>query len=317
VRRAILWAILRLSMPRQPHAPLPPEVPVRDGKLDEEDLVARLTSEVDEPRPSGNAVAAGRALTGVLQSQQSALVEGVQMALSRHRDIALRVLGDLDARPGLPALGPFTDGVDLLSEAERPSIDRTIEAISRRIVSPVAALLGHPDSAVRLKALQVYGKLGAPDLTARLERALRDPRLEVRIAALEVQRRGAVDRPALLRLATASLRAGHWRQRKAAVMLVVTLRDLTAAPALAGALRDANGFVREQAALGLGEIGAVEAEAPLIAALDDEVPHVRAAACQSLGKLKARGARARLDALKADPHPAVRAAAASALKVLP
>jgi cellulose synthase operon protein C len=327
VRRAILWAMLRIAGGPAGKPPLPPEVPIRDGKLDEEDLVARLTREVDEP-PAG---APQKTLAGVLQAQQGAIVDGLQSALSRHRDVAVRVLADLDARPELPSLGPFTASSDQLAAGERASLERTVEAVTRRVAPQVAALLGHSDSAVRLRALSVYGKLGASDLAAQVERALRDPQWEVRIAALEAlavgQRRGAVSRPVLLRLASTALRSGHWRQRETAVKLAAGLRDASAAPVLAGALRDANGFVREQAALGLGATGSPawgggtpkgEAIPALTAALDDEVPHVRAAACQSLAALRAPGARTRVSALSiSDPSPLVRTAAQRALKTLP
>lgn len=320
VRRVLVWALTQISLPRgagHPAASLP-DVNLREGKLDDEIFVERLTAEVDELR--GGALA--KQLVGVLQTHQAAIAEGLEAALGRHRDIALRVLGDLDASAGAIALGPLTAGREQLPPPARAGLDRMVSTIASRVVARVAELAHHRDALIRQRAVSVYAKLSPRDLAARLEHALSDPVWQVRVTALEAlgpaHRRGALTRASVLALAgKRSTSGGHWRERESAVHALGELAHESASPLLAEILRrDANGFVRQAAALALGRSGGAAATSALLPALRDEVPHVRAAACESLATLRA-GVRAQVAPLLHDPDRSVQQAARRALKLIP
>jgi superkiller protein 3 len=230
-------------------------------------------------------------------------------ALTRHRDLALRALQDLDARPDGIALGPLTPA------APTPADRAALDDIGARLLATVRPLARHADAAVRARAVRVLGKLGAGDVAVT---ALDDASLEVRLAALDALGRlvaaGDVE-PALDRAFDRALRATDWRERRAAALALAsdgTRRPPRALGALASALDDRDGFVRESAARALGAAGA--AGVPSLAAhVGDELPEVRAALATALGKSGSSAARAPLDRLAADRDPSVRRAAAAAL----
>jgi tetratricopeptide (TPR) repeat protein/HEAT repeat protein len=319
VRRALVWALTQISLPRSSARQVgTPDVSIRDGKLDDEEFVERMTAEVDELQ--GGALA--KQLANVLTAHQSAISEGIEAALGRHRDIVLRVLGDLDASSSGVALGPLTAGREKLSASARAGLDRSVTAIASKLTPRIAGLVLHRDMLIRQRAISVYAKLGPRDLGERLGQTLADPSWQVRVVAIEAlsaaRRRGTLPRATLLALVGKRIRGAHWRERESAVRALGALAHESASPFLGEALRkDANGFVRQAAAQALGRCGGNAAAGSLAAALADEVPHVRVAACEALGSLRAPGVRSQVGSLLRDPDPAVQRAARQALPLLP
>jgi tetratricopeptide (TPR) repeat protein len=335
VRRALVWALVQITSGQKQGraaAAATPDISIRDGRIDDEEFVSLLAAEVDELQ--GGALA--KQLAAVLAAHQTAISEGLEAALGRHRDVLLRVLTDLDASKDALALGPLTSGREQLPPAARAGLDRAVATVCGRLAPRLAQLIDHRDPLIRQRAVSVYAKLAPRDLLARLRHALADQRWEVRVAALEALaaahrratirilapqtalREDRITRDQVLERASPGLKGSHWRERESAARVLGQLGHPGAAAALAAALRDGNGFVRQAAAVALGRCGGGDAAArALIAALGDEVPHVRAAACAALAQLKAAEARRHVAPLLADPSAAVQRAAQRALQQLP
>jgi tetratricopeptide (TPR) repeat protein/HEAT repeat protein len=317
VRRIIVWALSRIASGRTAIPRLTtPDLALRNGKLDDERFVVRLTETDEAPGP-----ALSPSLVGLLQAHQSTVAEALHAALGRHRDVVLRVLGDLDGSPDRLSLAPLTSTREQLPLQARTELDRVVAAIGARLAGPVATLTTHRDLWVRRRAISVFGKIGATDVMRHLGLAWSRGTWEIRVAAMEAMatahRRGAVSDAAALSFTAGSLHSVHWREREAAVEVLASLGRKRAAPLLATALRDANGFVRETAVRALGQVGGAVATAGLFLALGDEIPQVRVAACQAVAHLRAPNSRSRVAPLVRDPSPDVSRAAAAALRVLP
>ena len=177
---------------------------------------------------------------------------------------------------------------------------------------------------VRERTLSVVGKIAAPAAGPLLERALEDPDLSVREAAMRASahylaRKGKGASQLAAKVA-AQLAAPSWQVRVAAAR---SLGDFGAAAdreALERAARgDDKAFVRQAAVESLGQIGGADAVAALIAAgspAREKVPDVRAAAAAALARAGAGVARVKAalaTMASGDPSAKVRAAARRAL----
>ena len=315
VRQAVIWALVQISRKGARGArPAQPDVAIKLGKIDVTDYLARLTDGVKDLRGAELA----RSLASVVVVQQGAIADGIKLALSKHRDIILRVLTDLDASPRGLALGPLSRGAHLLTDAERAKLAQTMAGIGARVRGAVGRLLSHRDALVRERAVSVYAKLGRPaDLSARLTQAQGDHDWKVRARALGAvvlaRRTGALNSNEAARFIQRGLKAKHWRERETAATVAGQLAARSVSRPLIGALTDPNGFVRQAAARALGRMGEKSAVAALLRSLSDDVPHVRAAACRALGRLQARSARSQLQLRLKDRAPLVRRAAQWAL----
>jgi len=317
VRSVVLWSIARIASGAQDadasRPPRSPDVVVKDGKLDAEAFLADLTRAVPRPR----AADLGRNLARVVETQQRALSEGLRAALSRHRDIVLRVLADLDSDPARLSLGPLSAGRAVLPPAARDRLDRAVRSVCAPLRPRLRQLVGHRDALVRERAISVYAKLEATDIATQLRRGLKDPSWRVRLEALKglevAHRQGSIPRQTVETLLTASLSAPHWRQRERAARVASRLAYASLSPALASRVTDPNGFVRQAVVEALGRTGGTAAIGGVRRALGDDVPHVRAAACEALGRLAVPGARLWVAPLQRDSSPMVQAAARTAL----
>jgi tetratricopeptide (TPR) repeat protein/HEAT repeat protein len=228
-------------------------------------------------------------------------------ALSRHRDLQLRALGDLDARTDGLALGPLTMGPP--DPASRAALDE----LGARLRGTLERLAGKADVQVRARAIHVLAKVrgGLPTVV----QAVSDPAPEVRLSALDalstVQADAAAD---AAQAAARALGSRDWRERRAALAALSAMPTRPLAAAAVGALDDPDGFVREAAARTLGH--ACAGGRPCGKGLDalarratDEAAPVRAAVAEALRESRQPGARTPLDRLRKDPDPAVRAAA--------
>jgi tetratricopeptide (TPR) repeat protein/HEAT repeat protein len=315
VRQAVIWALVQISRKGARGArPAQPDVATKQGKIDVTDYLARLTDGVRDLRGAELA----RSLSSVVVVQRGAIADGIKLALSKHRDIILRVLTDLDASPRGLALGPLSRGAHLLTDAERKNLAQTLAGIGVQVRGAVGRLLSHRDALVRERAVSVYAKLGRPaDLSARLAQAQRDHDWKVRARALGAvvlaRKTGALSSNEAARFIQRGLKAKHWREREKAAMVAGQLAARSVSHPLIGALSDPNGFVRQAAAHALGRMGENSAVAALLRSLSDDVPHVRAAACRALGRLQARSARSQVQQRLKDRAPLVRRAAQWAL----
>ena len=161
---------------------------------------------------------------------------------------------------------------------------------SSQLIEALAAATSDSDVEVREIAVAALGQRGdaAKPVLPRLERALSDPEVSVRLKAALAIRHIEPDSHSYERVLLDSLRAGH-----GTVFLEVGRMGSDAAwatPALVAALADRRPTIRALAATTLGQIGASggEVEAALRRAERDPKPAVREAAQQALQKLQTR-----------------------------
>lgn len=190
---------------------------------------------------------------------------------------------------------------------------------------PLLTALSDPDPSVRATAATALGNLEVPEALEPLtERALEDPRWEVRFAAVgalakfgdaalgviiralgdedywvrwqAVTALGQNGSERVIPLLVRQLREHRWRIREAAACALGKLRATEAVKPLLGLLRrDEEVMVQVAAAQALGEIGAPAAVGPLNRALNGESHRLRAAARQALERIGTPGAQAVLE----------------------
>jgi len=317
VRRVVLWSIAQIAT-GAPITPVrqTPDVVMQDGTVDGHRFLAALTASVAELEGAGLA----RALYRVVTGEREALVQGLIAALGRHRDVALRVLVDLDSDPRQLSLGPLTAHRDRLTAGERVQLDRSVHAVCLPLAPHIARLIGHRDPLVRERAISLYAKLAPQDVALQIRRGLTDPSSSVRVKALSGVRlalqRGRFSLTEATSILGTSLGRQQFQERETAAVVAGEIARPELAPLLVRALTDPNGFVRQAAARALSHVGTKPGIAALRRALDDDVPHVRAAACWSLGQLRVMAARPQVQARTTDPSRMVQTAARMALRRL-
>jgi HEAT repeat protein len=322
VRQAIIWALVQLNRPvngsdQDARAHLP-ELLLRQGTIDLTDYISRMTREVDtlERRPLI------MAFVGVLEHHHAALRAGLLSALTRHRDVVLRILRDLDSAPDRLALGSLTRGYESLTPVERRRVDEAIAKSSKGVRRIVRQHLEHADPLIRRHALSVYAKLGGARLGPAIERGLSDPTRGVQISALtqipRARRLGLLSQTRVNALWRRHLaQTTHWLAREAALEAIAGLGGPEASDLLSTTLKDdGNAFVRETAARLLEHDSSASGETALIHALGDRIPQVRAAACSALAKRGVKRASGEISRLLGDRSALVRRLAAKALKEL-
>lgn len=215
----------------------------------------------------------------------------------RIRSEAAATLGEI----GLPAaVGPLVDA--LASSAVAPAAADALVAIGKPAVLPVLALLERETGAVRETAVEVLGRLGAPEAVPAivgLARSGGDRLHRKAVDALVGIGAPAVD--ALIPL------LGEEGDGYAGAAAALTAIGNVSVPPLIGALEDENARTRMGAALVLKRLGwvpaGVEEQAAHLIALQ-QWPDVAALGAAAVTPLAAR---------LADPDPAVQAGAADAL----
>ncbi|MEZ4404555.1 MAG: tetratricopeptide repeat protein [Kofleriaceae bacterium] len=291
-RATLVWALARLGgAPPAPPLALD-HYPTSAGKLDLTALIEALPGPLPDVVPNAD----------VLIGREDAAAKAIVAGLGAHRDQALAVLRDLDARGDGLGLGQLTAGP--LSTGARAAL----VTIGDRIRDAVVAKLADPDDAVAARAVRVAGKLGGAALAA-LAPALSDPRPLVRSAATAAIAAAGAEVPATLVAALAArLDAADWNDRAAAATAMAALGPRADRAALTKAAADASAYVRTAAVVGLA--ARADAVDDLVAASRDPVREVRAAAARGLVGRTEPAARARLAELAADPDPMVAGAAA-------
>ncbi len=285
------------------------EYPRRSGKYDAATIIRHLPGQHEIIRLA----------PALIIGRERALVAGVRDALSRHRDLILRMLRDLDTRPASLGLGPLIARLDEVPASDRARIEAAISRMGTALIDDLAALTKHRDAKVRELAVAVVAKIQAPAVPGLLAAGLADARRGVRGSAMRAvgvyaTRVGAPAAP-LVAQVTALMKAPQWQSRLDAVTAQARFGRHANVAALTRSLGDRNGFVRESAALALGSVRARAAIPALARTADDTVAAVRWAAVTALadiGGARARKALAKLG--KRSSHPDVRRAARRALR---
>jgi HEAT repeat protein len=314
VREAVAWALARVTrgqpggQERTPVGVDLGEYPMKRMKYDAEAAVAGLPGPLDDAWPSPE----------VLVGHQADLSAGLGEALSRHRDLVVRVLRDLDSDPDRFSLGPLTRGLSALPRPRQDKVARALQQIARSIVPQLAQLAQHRDAKVRSLALSVVSKIDAPETKRLLIAGMNDPRPAVRLAAMKATatyvRLHDKHGDELSSLVAARLRDRSWQGRIDAAQTLGYFGKYADEAALLEALGDGNAYVRQQAAVALGTLGRASSLDALIRATSDEVVSVRVAAVDSLGLIGGERARKRLaEVARSDPDAAVVEAARRSL----
>ncbi len=136
----------------------------------------------------------------------------------------------------------------------------------------------------------------------KLEKALADPKVEVRQAAAEalgdLKAEGSVD------VLASCLNDGEMEVKIAAVEALIAIGSSNTVTPLTASLKLEDADIRIRAARSLGTLKAVGAIPTLIDTLDDPVPEVQVAACEALGRMPgSRGAEPLVERLQRGSSP--------------
>jgi tetratricopeptide (TPR) repeat protein len=310
VRDAVAWALSRVVARKPDRSPIAAqlEYPMRNGKFNQAQAIAALVSEI-EPPPL---------LPAFLAKHETSVIEGLTRSLSRHRDLVVRVLGDLDSRPGGIGLGPLTARLESTRGPARRQVEATLNRVGVALAPRLTELTAHDDPAIRRRALSVLAKIGDRGARPTIESAFSDRRLSVRLSAIAtaaVYFRRTGDGAIAERLAATLARSKAWQERVAAARSLAAFsgRDPAIAALAAAVAGDAKSFVRARAAASLGELGDARGVDPLIRAASakhEASAAVRLAATGALHQLGTADAKAALARIaRTDPVERVRAAA--------
>ena len=230
--------------------------------------------------------------------------------------VAFVVLAALSA--GAAAKPSFEDLVANLKSPNAATRQEAAAALGksrrREAVTPLAALVRDPEDRVRLEVVRALRALrdvsGIPALVTSLSDGNREVREEAIGTLVEIyterDRVGPVGR-------FLELFSDEYDRTTIAPYAVV---DPVVERGLAGALRDSEPVIREQAALALGILNARSALPALATALKDPDPGVRGAAATAIGKVGASSDGAALVPLLADDDAEVRNRVLQAVGVL-
>jgi HEAT repeat protein len=219
-------------------------------------------------------------------------------------DSLIRALGDADARVRLSATNALgrikhARAAATLARALQDQDNKVVSAaaaglenLSELAVDPVFELLNHESAEVRVRAIDVLGRLRHRGACDRLVRGLTDSVAWVRIVSAQ-----ALGEVGEIQSASALIQALKDRDpvvRAMAAEALGKLRDFQATMQLLGALSDESDMVRMSALRALGRIGNPAAVPFLEPALDSPVPGVRCAAIDGLASMRVTGVLPRL-----------------------
>lgn len=308
LREVIAWALVQTSRGTPDTTPLAEEdVALDGGKLDYRALIQGLVADLPAV-PLAPTLVKGHA---------AEIADGIVEALGRHRDLVVRVLGDLDAREEGLGLGLLTAGLGAAAPADRDAVADVLAKIAVAVGPSLEKLCDHRDPEIRRLAVAVLAKTKLPAAIVRVTKAIADDDAAVRIGAMasagrwvRVNGQSAQGTEALAAAVAQRLGAESWQERVAAARSLGALGAAAPTAPLTKALEDPSGFVREAAAQALGALKRGDAVEPLLRVTTDEVPEVRLAAVQALIAIGDPKAKKRLDELaEKDPDERVRRAA--------
>lgn len=182
--------------------------------------------------------------------------------------------------------GSLDSFISAATDSDEYVRERAVQALgqsgSERAIPVVLAAAEDPADFVRWRAVQALNNLGVRDLPGPLARLVDDNFWRVRVAAFQLL--GQIGRAKLVssspelaaapggeqirKLLLAGLDDPDERARLAAARALALVRDSAAYDPLVALLAEGGMFTRDEAALGLGDLGDTRAVAPLIAALE-------------------------------------------------
>jgi HEAT repeat protein len=220
-----------------------------------------------------------RALIALEEPITRAAVDATRTSPER----AMLVADALLSRPNAPGLAPFTDGVEGLTAAEATKVEEVCGRITKALSPAFGALLRHPLTDLRIRAVRVLAKVNDPASHEAIVDALTDDDEAVQRAALAV---------------------------------LSEIRSEAATKAVAKILAgNPNWALRVRAARALGSLKSAQPDRDAVASLsraakDDKFALVRQASMEALAKLSPSDARPVLEAIaNSDPEPEIRRAA--------
>lgn len=211
---------------------------------------------------------------------------------------AARELATLDAEAARPLLARALDDPELAVR-----VAATIAAGQLGLPDATQRLLGEAtdaDGKLRETAVSALGKLHGParrDVEVALGRALADPEIAVRLAALHAlteRTPTAAGKAATTEAIVGALSDENPELRRAAAESLEKIGDPFALHGLAAHVDDASPEVRLAVARALGTLGDRRAASAVLRLVDDSAEEVRAAAISTLGLLAAETAVPRL-----------------------
>jgi len=302
LRREVAWALARVSRRKSKATTLAvdlSEYPTKHGKFNGALAIRKLPGTLGS-QPIDAAVIIGH---------EAQLVRGIRDALTRHRDMLVSILGELNARKNRVALGPLTSRV---APKQRRRIEALVDRVAIALLPTLRKLLRHRDAKVRGLSLSVLSKTGGRNVQADLQRGLADRSVSVRRAAMHASatyiRRHGQSAATLIRALAARLRSKNWQERGDAARAMGELGPRADVDGLIKALKDVNGFVRGAAAAALGKLKLRRAVPALILASKDDHAEVRLAVVRGLQGINDSRSRAHLRTMAtSDPDKRVRA----------
>jgi HEAT repeat protein len=186
---------------------------------------------------------------------------------------------------GSPAIPVLEAGISSAVHASRVAAVQALGTIKDpRALPLLLTALNGTDTGLSLAAIDTLQNRGDEDAAFGLIPALRNPNPRIRAAAVEslgrIRLQAAADpiRPLL--------EDPEWEVRKQAVEALGRIRDTHSVPELGTRLeRDADGDVREAAAVALGSVGARQGIEQLVIALKDSEVSVRQLATAALSRI--------------------------------
>lgn len=264
----------------------------------------------------------------VAQLAQPALIEELIRAVEDSpEDVDPEAFGAVLGYVSADALGPLVRALETSPlEAARAAIAPAAERLARAAPDRLIALLADPDAATLAGAARLAGRIGHMGVVPALTRLLEHPESALRLAAIEAL--FALRSPGSGGALSVRLGDPEREVRIVAARTLGMLRYLPARQALLAAIssprmKDADTTERIALYEAYGSVAGEEA-VPMLARLLNgrswmgrkEAAETRACAALGLARTRSAAAARELSAAAADPEPAVRTAVARALRVL-
>jgi len=170
-----------------------------------------------------------------------------------------------------------------------------LEKLGELAVEPVFGILTHESADVRVKAIDVLGRLRHEGACERLVRGLKDGSYWVRLVS--AQALGEIGEPEVVPALVEALDDANHLVRAMAAEALGKIQDYRASMKLLEHINDENDLVRRNVFLALARIGNPAAIPFLLKALDEKEVQVRLAAIEALGLLRAKPAAEKLRAI--------------------
>ena len=225
--------------------------------------------------------------------------QAIKWALSSSRNYSPTQLLDLLAKPDAPKAvvldiitaqkGRFSVR-DLLNNAyqqeanEKAALFRIIgEIADNSTVSDLIARVEGKDSMARMHILNILARFNRPDVSAAIQKQLKDPSKLVRKAALSALTR--MEGPVEIGPVCDMMRDPDMEIQNKAVDVVIRAKDPNTMKYLIEVLKDENEYARRAAVEVLNELGTAKDVKTLLNAIKDDDWWVRSRAADALGKI--------------------------------